>query len=183
MRLGRATVPPAVPWRRLAAFISSRSIIEASAGAFASCKDRAKIAGVRVWRSAVMRAVAVGLLAGLASAQAAFAQAQKDWDDCISSEPERSLAGCTLIIDRGTETKVSLAIACLYDRAAIYDDKGDFDRAVVEYDKMLALRPDDGRALNGRAWAYAQKKELDKALADVERGTSRTRFTPAPGST
>ncbi len=45
-------------------------------------------------------------------------------------------------------------------------------RSIAEYDKILAVAPDDGRALNGRAWGYAQKGELDKALADSERAVS-----------
>ena len=60
----------------------------------------------------------------------------------------------------------------LNDRASIFDDKGDFARAIAEYDKVLAVRPDDGRALNGRAWCAAQKGELDKSLADSERAVS-----------
>jgi hypothetical protein len=31
---------------------------------------------------------------------------------------------------------------------------------------VLAKQPDNGRTLNGRAWAAAQKGDLDKALAD-----------------
>ena len=43
---------------------------------------------------------------------------------------------------------------------------------------MLAAHPDDGRALNGRAWGYAQKGDLDKALADSERAVTLLKDEP-----
>ena len=37
---------------------------------------------------------------------------------------------------------------------------------------MLGAKPDNANALNGRAWAYAQKGELDKALPDADRAVA-----------
>jgi tetratricopeptide (TPR) repeat protein len=53
------------------------------------------------------------------------------------------------------------------DRAAVLDDKGELNESIAAYNKILAVAPDE--ALNGRAWRYAQKGELDKALDDSER--------------
>ena len=44
------------------------------------------------------------------SARHSKAVSKKDWADCTSNDPDRSLAGCTNIIDRGKETKPNLAI-------------------------------------------------------------------------
>ena len=68
------------------------------------------------------------------------------------------------------------------------DDKGEFDQSIAAYDKILAIAPDEGRALNGRAWGYAQKGELDwRSTTPSVRyccsRTSRMRCIPAPGST
>jgi tetratricopeptide (TPR) repeat protein len=59
-------------------------------------------------------------------------------------------------------------------------DRGDYDGAIADYDKVLAATPDDAIALNGRAWAYAQKGELDKALAGAERAV---RLNPEDANT
>jgi tetratricopeptide (TPR) repeat protein len=54
----------------------------------------------------------------------------------------------------------------------VLDDKGEHDRAIEIYSKILVLKPDNALALNGRAWASAQKGDLDKALADAERSVA-----------
>ena len=43
---------------------------------------------------------------------------------------------------------------------------------------MLAASPDNANALNGRAWALAQKGELDKALADADRAVGLSPTEP-----
>ena len=44
--------------------------------------------------------------------------------------------------------------------------------------RFSAIAPDEGRALNGRAWGYAQKGELDKALDDAERAVRLLKDEP-----
>ena len=70
------------------------------------------------------------------------------------------------------------------------DDKGELrPRRSPITTRCLPRTPDDGSALNGRAWGYAQQGELDKALGDSERAVSligdepERASTPAPGST
>ena len=58
-----------------------------------------------------MRAVAVLFAGLLVLSSAAYAQSNKDWNDCASEDTDRSLTGCSAIIARGKETKINLAIA------------------------------------------------------------------------
>ena len=56
---------------------------------------------------------------------------------------------------------------------AAYDNIGDLDAAIPQYDRWIAAHPDDSRvpeALNGRCWARALLgHDLDKAIADCDR--------------
>ena len=54
----------------------------------------------------------------------------------------------------------------------VLDDKGEHHGAIASYSEILVLKPDHAIALNGRAWASAQKGDLDKALADAERAVA-----------
>jgi tetratricopeptide (TPR) repeat protein len=63
------------------------------------------------------------------------------------------------------------------DRATILDDKGDYERAIAEYDKILASQPDNGGALNGRAWAYAHQGQRGAAVSGDRGGAKDLRFS------
>ena len=57
-------------------------------------------------------------------------------------------------------------IAAYVNRGGAYQTKGEFDRAVADYDKALELDGKNALILNARAWAERAKGELDKAIAD-----------------
>jgi len=55
------------------------------------------------------------------------------------------------------------------NRGIIYRIKGDYDRAIADYDKAILLnRGDYPAAFYNRALAYADKGEYDHALADFD---------------
>lgn len=56
------------------------------------------------------------------------------------------------------------AAAALYDRALAHQNKGDFDRAIGDYDKTIALDPNYALAYNNRGKACQAKG--DRAAAD-----------------
>ena len=47
--------------------------------------------------------------------------------------------------------------------------KGDYDRAIADYNKALELDPKDATAYNNRGYAYRQKGDYDKAIADYDK--------------
>jgi tetratricopeptide (TPR) repeat protein len=110
-----------------------------------------------------VRVAAVCFLAAFVLSQSAFAESKKDWDDCVSSEPEVSLAGCAKIIDRAKDTKNNLAIA-YYNRGIAYQNKGEHAKAIAEFNQSLKLNA--SATYRNRGYSYAQSGEYDLAIDD-----------------
>jgi lipoprotein NlpI len=51
-------------------------------------------------------------------------------------------------------------------RGSEYAQKGDYDRAIVDFDKAISLDPKLFSALNGRGKVYQSKGDYDRAIAD-----------------
>ncbi len=112
-----------------------------------------------------MRIVAVCLVASFAFAQAALAESKKDWDDCVSSDADRSIAGCSKLISRAQDTKTNLAIA-YYNRGIAHQNKGEHQDAIADFNQSLKLNPSDPATYSGRGYSYAQTGEYDLAIDD-----------------
>ena len=81
--------------------------------------------------------------------------------DRTSHEPR--INGCTALIDSGQGTTASLAIAH-NNRGNGYAVKGDYDRAIQDFDQSIKLDPTYARPFNNRGVAYLRKGEYDLAL-------------------
>jgi len=85
-------------------------------------------------------------------------------DDCNqSADLDRSIRGCTKIIERGRRKH----------RAAAYNNRGnayrkniEVDRAIADFDKAIALKPNYATAYNNRGTAYVWKDDREQAIAD-----------------
>ena len=66
------------------------------------------------------------------------------------------IAGCTALIDSGQGTTTSLAIA-FNNRGNAHTAKGDYDRAIQDFDKSIKLDPKNAKPLNNRGAAYLRK--------------------------
>jgi tetratricopeptide (TPR) repeat protein len=53
-----------------------------------------------------------------------------------------------------------------YNRGKEALDRGDFDRAIADYNEAIKLDPNYAPAFNGRGIAYGRKNEFDRAIAD-----------------
>ena len=72
-----------------------------------------------------------------------------DWTACVNftsfttdAEVDAQIAACSRIINSGTNTGDDLALA-YFSRGMGYYNKGDYDRAIADYDKSIRLKPDD----------------------------------------
>lgn len=79
--------------------------------------------------------------------------------------PESQISGCTGLINGAHETAAILATAH-NNRGNAYSRKGDFDRAIEDYDLAIQFNPSYDKPYNNRGVAFQKKGELDRAIKD-----------------
>jgi tetratricopeptide (TPR) repeat protein len=90
-----------------------------------------------------------------------------DEQPCSASNPDLMISGCTAVIQSGDETPPNLAIA-LNKRGNAYLDKGQYDRAIQDFDQAIRLNPNYAGAFNNRGHAYDEKGQPDRAIQDYD---------------
>jgi tetratricopeptide (TPR) repeat protein len=85
--------------------------------------------------------------------------------DRTSLEPR--IDGCTSLIDSGEGTTAALAIAH-NNRGNAYATKGDYDRAIRDFDQSIKLDPTSAKPFNNRGVAYLKKGEYDLAIKSLD---------------
>ena len=78
------------------------------------------------------------------------------------------IAGCTAVIETATAMQQGVIFA-YFRRAGFYFQKGEVDRAIADYDRIIEHDPNNSIARFRRASAYVRKREIDAALADYEK--------------
>ena len=56
-----------------------------------------------------------------------------------------------------------------FDRGMNYINKGDFERAIIEFDKALQLNPNDAKAYNSRGLALFHTDDINRAITDYNK--------------
>ena len=100
----------------------------------------------------------------------ALAQTSDGWEQCAGKRAatvDKQIEGCTLAIQSNGEAPERL-VQALMARAIAFMTKGDFDRAIQDYDRALSLDPKNGLAFNNRGSAYGRIGDFDRAIGDYE---------------
>ena len=108
------------------------------------------------------------------------AQTPKQLDWCNGKNratPDLRIKGCTAVIQSGKFAGQNLAIAFVKRGHANYD-KGQFDRAIQDFDQAIRLNPNYAAAFNDRS--RAKDKKGDKAGAEADLAAAR-RIDPNAG--
>ena len=125
---------------------------------FSEVNAKAKVIGTQV--ELIRKLISIGRSSFLHS------QTQdENWNACTSEDPERSIAGCSALIQSGQQTGINLAKA-FYGRGSAYAQKGDYDHAIQDYDQTVRLNPSLANAFYGRGWAYEHKDDYNHAIQD-----------------
>jgi tetratricopeptide (TPR) repeat protein len=84
-----------------------------------------------------------------------------DVADCDQAKDvERSMRGCLRLIEKNPQDDVAYM-----NRGIGYDDKKDYDRAIADYTKAIAINP-VAATYSNRGYAYTHKRDYDRAFAD-----------------
>ncbi len=108
---------------------------------------------------AVLFAATTVLLVGPAAAD--------DEDTCSKASGDVAIAACTRAITSGNYGGNNLA-QLFYNRGIEYRAKGDFLRAIQDYDQAIRLNPQLANAFITRGNAYLDKKDTDRAVQDFD---------------
>jgi tetratricopeptide (TPR) repeat protein len=85
---------------------------------------------------------------------------------------DQTISGCTSLIQSGKESKKNL-VSDLNNRGIAYRDKGQYDRAIRDYDEAIRLDPQNAEFINNRQSAYASKGQLGLAIQDDDEAIKR----------
>lgn len=119
-----------------------------------------RIPGI-LWFRGVLTGFCLALmLVGSARAETAL--------DCFGENRDQWIAGCTALIERGSLDPEQLSRAYAM-RALGFSLRGQYDRAIGDYNSAIQIIPDFAVALNNRAWAYFRSGRAQQGLADVEK--------------
>lgn len=86
---------------------------------------------------------------------------------CFAGKGDEMLEGCNIVIEASRETPRRMASAFVM-RGLGFSSKGQYDRAIADYDRGMKLRPDDFLLFYGRGLAYYRKGQYDLAIQDLD---------------
>ncbi|MBI2713815.1 MAG: tetratricopeptide repeat protein [Rhizobiales bacterium] len=109
---------------------------------------------------------AIALMAVTGFAGAAAAQ-QSKWCDDPNATDDQTISGCTADIQSGRFSGKNLAVK-FSNRGLAYNDKGQTDRAIQDYDQAIRLNPNYANAFYNRGNAYDDKGQTDRAIQDYD---------------
>jgi tetratricopeptide (TPR) repeat protein len=119
------------------------------------------------------------ILAGVLSAAVGIPALAQGYEElskrCFENgSPDQTIEACSAVIAGGLVGRKDLATA-FKNRGNALDDKGQYDRAIQDYDHAIAINPKDADAFNNRGTTYRAKGQYDLAIQDYDQAL---RLTP-----
>lgn len=89
------------------------------------------------------------------------------YGDCFQKiDIDRSVRGCAEIIGSSEREDDGNLVEAYKTRGNIYFAKGEYGRAIADFDMAIKVRPKDAEAYVKRGIAYASKDDYNRAIAD-----------------
>ncbi len=118
-----------------------------------------------------MRAFIVLLIYLLMSNAPVSADTPSAWQLCAGGTQliitDQMISSCTAVIDGGRETGKRLVTAHLH-RAVAYFERRQFDEAIADLSRAIAVRPADRFIFKIRAVVFERMGRFDRAIADLD---------------
>jgi tetratricopeptide (TPR) repeat protein len=94
-------------------------------------------------------------------------------------DPEPRIVACTQSIKSGKWKGNNQAIN-YGNRGRAYEAKGDYDRAIADYNQAISLSPKNYTFYNSRGISHRNKGDIDRAIADYNQAISLNPKEPDP---
>lgn len=115
----------------------------------------------------ISAAAVIVLLSALSYAAWHSARPAPDPEQCNASDPDTRIEGCNALIAL-SEKSPDLQAAAYLKRGVAYRLKGQFDKAIADYNAALRINPHYAEAYNNRGDAQDALGQYDKAIADAD---------------
>lgn len=102
-----------------------------------------------------------------ALASPSLAGMTQDLADCTASDRKTSADACTRVMNSGRLPREQVYIGH-YNRGWSYFNAGDYDRALADFDKSIASKPDYADTYYSRAVAQHERGDRERSLADLD---------------
>ncbi|MGQ0681469.1 tetratricopeptide repeat protein [Bradyrhizobium sp.] len=112
-------------------------------------------------------AAALALLAGPAKAQRG-----SDWRDCNGRDADARISACSRIIDKAGGRNSTMRAGAFNNRGIAYFSKGEFDRAIRDFDEAIAAKPNNPVLHHNRGLALYNKGDNEGAIRSYEEAIS-----------
>jgi tetratricopeptide (TPR) repeat protein len=91
------------------------------------------------------------------------------WVACVTNLVDQTrIAACTSLIQSGRETRRNIAVA-YFNRGVAFDDEGEHQLAIDDYNWVLRAQPNDQETLTNRGLAYIRLGDYPDAVSDLNR--------------
>ena len=118
------------------------------------------------------RLVLVGTLSGLIALPAMAQDYAQFSKQCYGSGgPDQTIIACTAVIAAGLAEKDDLA-AAFKSRGSAYDAKHQYEKAIDDYDRAVAINSTDADTFNNRGTSQRSLGHYDRAIADFDKATA-----------
>lgn len=107
------------------------------------------------------------LIATIATAGAAKLQYLELCNGGDQIPAESQIAGCSALLEPGLEKPHTTAMA-YNNRAGAYFAKGDFQRAIQDYNESIRINPNSARTFNNRGVVFQKAGDIDRAIEDFD---------------
>lgn len=116
----------------------------------------------------MMRTIFAGVLSAAIGVPALAQDYEQLSKRCYEDgSPDQTINACSTVIEAGRVGRKDLATA-FKNRGNAYDDKGQYDRAIEDYDHAIAINPDDADAFNNRGTSRRAMGQYDLAIQDYD---------------
>ena len=101
--------------------------------------------------------------------QGPFDQAMSFYDNQQWDQAIDACSDLLALVDKDPTTDSDFKSVTYHNRGLAYGNKGDFDRAIADFNKAIELNPNSNEAYNSRGIAYSSKGDFNSAIADFSK--------------